>query len=218
MAFAQSLQVKKKPVKCPFMLNLSTINLKDLVKDYGPLFTAGATIVAATVASFAARAAMRSARASERNVKTGITAMEIANRPYIVMISGHFTETLQTNKKPHVRAIFKNVGKTPALNMTVTSKLYVSFDPNKTLPLSPEPSGLVSCGPNQDLSLLSDAESPLTEEEIIALQNKDKFLICWGQITYEDIFHERHKTSWRLKYSSTAPSGLTIHSTGNDMT
>src|SRR6266700_123925 len=53
------------------MLNLSTARdtFKYLVQTYGPLFTAGATIIAATVASFAARAAMRSARASEKKCR-----------------------------------------------------------------------------------------------------------------------------------------------------
>jgi hypothetical protein len=143
--------------------------------------------------------------------------MEIANRAYITMTTARLIETLQPNTTTRVRAGFKNVGKTPAMKMTMISELHILPGVNAALPQLPKPNGMLSFTPNQEISIDTSSEFSVTQEDIAALTNNTRFLFYWGEITYEDVFHQQHKTTWCLRYDSSASTGLRIHSSGNDI-
>lgn len=201
------------------MLNLSTVPLKDLVKDYGPLFSAGATIVAATVASFAARAAMRSAHASELNVETSMTSMRLGNRAYISVIETKLTDMLQEGKTPHVHMTFKNVGKTPARRCVKRINFDFSDKPFSTeLPVAVLHENQFSVAPDQQRGADVYMDDPLTTEQINEIKAGKLFIYFWGTIDYEDVFNTQHKTSWALVCDNDSLSEMSLHSCHNDMT
>ena len=86
---SKELASRERASRIGIMLDVPASN-PTLFQTYGPLFPAAATIVAATVAAFAARGAMRSARASEQNVQTAKMSMELANRAYLSFIDSSF--------------------------------------------------------------------------------------------------------------------------------
>ena len=162
-------------IKSSGVLHLSIFAFRDtlkyLVQTYGPLFTAGATFIAATVASFAARAAMRSARAAEKNVETSRLSMQLTTRAYISIPKKRFFKPLAEGVTPHITMTFKNVGKTPAkfgqfkLDMQLVEQQFQSE--------LPEPEvfpGQFTFPPDHEYIFGWILDDPLTAEQITQLQ------------------------------------------------
>jgi len=206
------------------MFNFSTITAGDtlryLVQTYGPLFTTGATIITATVASFAAWAAMRSAGAAEKNVETSRLSMELSTRAYISIPKRHFVKPLAEGATPHIAMTFKNVGKTIAKFGQFKSHMQlVERELQSELPTEAEVRpGQFTCAPDQELILGWIFDDPLTAEQITQLQNEDLFLYYWGEFLYKDVFGHRHSTEWCIRYSPDAENNIAIHHSHNDMT
>jgi hypothetical protein len=201
------------------MFHFPTIPIKYLVQNYGPLFTAGATIAAATVAAFAARAAMRSARASELNVATAQMSMELGNRAYISLTKQEFSAIVTAGEVPRLNITIVNVGKTLAQQIQVRLRMDI-FDKDFGLDI-PDASVVIdklSLAPGQDLRFQAFLEEPLTDEELKSLDGKTSFLFFWGIVQYRDVFDRQHTTMWCSKYECKSPKQLVVHPHHNGMT
>jgi hypothetical protein len=201
------------------MFHLSTVSLKDLLKDYGPIIPATATIVAATVAAFAARAAMRSAQASEDNVETAKISMELGNRAYVSVITTKFVQEIAPGNVPRASVTVKNVGKTPAKVCILRFDLeYVAAQFGRDIPDPPLDEGEFALAPAEEKTFVIFASGQMDRERLAALHNETLFLNFWGRLVYQDVFGKGHETTWCTSYNTNSPTKLVLNRYGNDMT
>jgi hypothetical protein len=110
--------------------------------------------------------------------------------------------------KPTIRLNPRNFGQTPAYKAKISSNIAVEdFPLPKTFAfplvrgLNPPNPITIFPGTFDIAGIFADADRPLTQEELIAIQDgKRKRLYVWGTLDYEDAFGDLHFTNYCLDF------------------
>lgn len=93
----------------------------------------------------------------------------------------------------------KNLGKTPAYNVTDTASLQIIKQSDVTRPIDAKIGAAVVCG--SDMQLYRPVETiPVTELNWKDINNGERVICLSGRVSYQDIFGDRHFTSFCFQY------------------
>jgi hypothetical protein len=105
--------------------------------------------------------------------------------------------------KPTVaEVVIKNSGQTPAYRLNTTVSVIVDAKPlqdDLRLPAMPPNHTVVPPAGSYKLSIAM--AKPLTDDQLVAIQKGSQAIYAFGEIAYEDAFHECRTTRYRFFYS-----------------
>jgi hypothetical protein len=149
------------------------------------------SLLGAAIASYSAWQATKSAGYAKDNVRVGL-------RAYLGVQTMNFGKITE-GERTKVEVIIENTGRTPAMNVTLTSRLdYRDSD------ISDDPDYRTQPEPESKLSILSGFSHPaivfgergLFKNEVEDLVNQKTRFYSYGVIQYDDVFGERHTTKY----------------------
>jgi hypothetical protein len=142
-----------------------------------------------------------SAKAATDSVAIGKERSAAQMRAYLtVLVGGAIYQERDKNLKFEGKPILANTGHTPAHKVSYSANaqiLPVPLPTDFTFPVSSHRTGSGLLGPQQKFILNAVALDYVADDEVGNIKlGKGRALYVWGDVTYEDIFGERHFTNF----------------------
>jgi hypothetical protein len=163
---------------------------------------------------YQASATAAAAKATRDSVELSRDSSKRELRAYIVVVIGEATYQERRNKEQHgpdlkfeCRPLMINTGKTPATKLQFQARaaiMSIPLPPGTHLPEGyDEGTGTNALGPQQNANMFALVDGFAADDEVDSIkyggpwENRGaKGLYCWGLITYQDIFGEKHTTQF----------------------
>lgn len=169
------------------------------------LFISVASLLVAGFAGIASWNAARAARSSACSAKKTLAHIVDASRAELRAYIGVESAQMRfpTPAAPVAEGVIKNFGQTPAHDVRQWVHLWIEAYPlTIDLPLPPPDfvMGQSVLAPGAHTSMFMPKEPPVRPEEIRELGTATGTIWVYGEVTYRDVFGERHRTRYRLFY------------------
>ena len=157
----------------------------------------------ANAAQIAANTSIKVANIAERNIKAAQEQFRLEQRAWINIVKAKYAEPLIANKISQIEITVINSGKTPALNVCRTQKMWVEEPGGKVImgvkaDLKPK----ITIGTNIERTFAFVGYNP-TEQRMIDLINSGKVILFVElEVTYFDVFtkNKTHHTRTCFHY------------------